>query len=755
RGNVMPIILLIIAICFGISLIGKVFGLVKKFFKVLLAIGGICLYLYFCNITFPITAVVVAIWLLVKLCRKIGQMREKKRQQKILKENRKANKAWIVKNAVQMEDVAVDELLYPAVEKIAGGDKNSSDYKFTMYELPFGRVNSFLNYFGKSIFNEEVYYFSAKPSKDKNEFREYGTLIARTGIYKSVQYLSGEKYICKDFFIPFAGVRKVNPVENRIEALVIDKETYDYKKYVMDSGDFDVSSLAELFRVVIENRINAAIIADKIIDTSYADVTMKKAERNFSNAQAKTGATRTATVSGVASSVHKMEKTTFAEVKNYMNSTQGGGYAAEYVNNTFDRVLGKRVQGEDRDVSGRQAKHGADRTVNGVQIQTKFYRTARESVNAAFENQQAIYLRTDGSGKMMQIEVPSDQYQEALRVMQQKIDSGQVPNVEPGESAKNYVRKSYFTYTQANNVALAGSVEGLAVDISSGLVASRNAGGISAMIVFAQSVWAGDSLRDSAKAGLEAGFRVVTFGTMVNVLSMQLSRDRIINPFKKVYTADHLERANASIDNPIAKLADNMAETISSSDFAHSTVGKTLGLDQLDNKALIGSTASMVMLFGPDIWKTLNGRISSDQLIKNSAVAAGQVVGAGIGLAVIPIVGGFIGGSIGNFVVKNILDNYIEDDAVKMFQILKEEFIDVVSMSHLNKEELDKVVNDTISNPELSKILENMYMSGEYREYARISIINASVVNVLSEREKITTEMIEEGYGEAWLELTA
>ena len=64
-----------------------------------------------------------------------------------------------------------------------------------------------------------------------------------------------------------------------------------------------------------------------------------------------------------------------------------------------------------------------------------------------------IYIRSDGSGKMMQIEVPRDQYKDALIAMQKRIDSGQVPNVSPGESAKNYVRKGFFTYEQSFNIA--------------------------------------------------------------------------------------------------------------------------------------------------------------------------------------------------------------------------------------------------------------------------------------------------------------
>ena len=131
-----------------------------------------------------------------------------------------------------------------------------------------------------------------------------------------------------------------------------------------------------------------------------------------------------------------------------MNGSRGHGYAAEYANNTVDRVLGRDVENAAQrlDEHGRQVKHGADRIVNGKEIQTKYYKTASETIGAVFERKEAIYIRNDGSNKMMQIEVPRDQYQDALKAMQKRIDSGQVPNVEPGETAKDYVRKGFFTY---------------------------------------------------------------------------------------------------------------------------------------------------------------------------------------------------------------------------------------------------------------------------------------------------------------------
>ena len=63
--------------------------------------------------------------------------------------------------------------------------------------------------------------------------------------------------------------------------------------------------------------------------------------------------------------------------------TKGGhGFAAEDANALADKWSGKHVD----QVGVNNAKNGADRIVNGVEIQTKYCSTASTSIDAAFEN---------------------------------------------------------------------------------------------------------------------------------------------------------------------------------------------------------------------------------------------------------------------------------------------------------------------------------------------------------------------------------
>ena len=78
------------------------------------------------------------------------------------------------------------------------------------------------------------------------------------------------------------------------------------------------------------------------------------------------------------------------------------------------------------------SKNDADRIVNGVEIQTKYYASPENSVNATFENGQYRY-----SG--MKLEVPKDQYDKAVQIMRECISNGKVPGVTDPNMAEQIV----------------------------------------------------------------------------------------------------------------------------------------------------------------------------------------------------------------------------------------------------------------------------------------------------------------------------
>ncbi|HFR3248279.1 TPA: hypothetical protein ACHU59_000485 [Streptococcus suis] len=155
---------------------------------------------------------------------------------------------------------------------------------------------------------------------------------------------------------------------------------------------------------------------------------------------------------------------------------------------------------------------------------------------------------------------------------------------------------------------------------------------------------------------------------------------------------------------------------------------------------------------GPDVFDLLQGRISSQQLLKNSLVAGtgllGGVAGGAVAGAFLGPVGSFVGAvaggtlaAVGSMVV---LDNYIEDDRIEMFAILKEEFIDIVMAMALSEEEFKEIQNN-IFDKKLGERLKDMFQkkqSVKNRMFTRESIIEREVERVISKRTVLAEEDI-------------
>lgn len=679
------------------------------------------------------------IYLLASFIYTFSRISKWKKENKSLYEYYENWRKWSLKEATEITEGEIEENLISASIKFAENDKNKN--KFTIDNIPYGRVIAFISYFGKNLDDEEPIYFSPKISSDENELREYGILITSKGVYISSQ---GKD----DVEIPYAGLWRIANDENKTyfdyglsygEPKIIEIEknlcTVNFDCFIQQQELFENISLVFL-QDKVRNDLDEAF-------ESYEDSSVRNTDEAFSTQQKITDISKAAEIGGLGAGLSQNAHIYNDEVKNYMNGARGGGYAAEYGNNAIDRLTGKKVENLAQDLeNGHQKLHGADRNVNGVNIQTKYYKSASESIGAVFEHKQALYLNDDGT--MMQIEVPRDQYNQAVQEMQKRIKTGQVPGETNPDNAKNYVRKGHFTYAQANNIALAGSIEGIAVDISQGIVCSLPGAGITFALSFASAVWHGQDIKEAAKQSTLSGLKVMGKSAAIYTITMQLSRDKIVNIFApKIMVGEpgkQVVKSFGYVNNPIFTGAEKVAGKISSSNLAKSKVGKAV-----NGRQVIGGTVTAVVVYGPDVCKAFQGKISGKQLIKNSTVNTAGLIGAGLGTLIpIPVVGSMIGGAVGSFVAKKIMDNFIEDDAVVMFKIMREEFLDIVMLYSFNKEEFDEIVSATIGNSEMSKVLQAMYQSGTPKEYAD-ALINAEVQVVLSKREKITPDKIEEG----------
>ena len=408
------------------------------------------------------------------------------------------------------------------------------------------------------------------------------------------------------------------------------------------------------------------------------------------------------------------------------NTLRGHCFAAERANHLYDKVHGKdaKIVGDDN------LLNGADRVVDGINIQSKYCKSGSKCIEECFKDGKFRYMNANGSP--MQIEVPSDKYDAAVQAMENKIKNGQMPGVTDPKEAKNIVRKGNFTYEQAKNIAKCGTIDSIKFDAMNGAIIAGTALGISGAITFAVSIWNGDDFDLALKKATYSGLKVGGTAFVTSILASQLSRAG-------------LNSALVGSTEAIVSLMGPKASAVLVNAFRSGT--NIYGAAAMKSAAkllrgnIITSTISVAILSSVDIVNIFRGRISGAQLFKNLANtastvaggAAGWVGGATAGAAigsVIPVVGtaigGFVGGVLGSFAggglagkaSNAVMSEFIEDDANEMVRIIENVFQQIAEDYLLNKEEAEKII-DSLEDKLSGGILKDMYASGDRKQFAR------------------------------------
>lgn len=425
-------------------------------------------------------------------------------------------------------------------------------------------------------------------------------------------------------------------------------------------------------------------------------------------------------------------------VEEKFHASRGHGFAAERANDLYDNMTGKnaRIVGDDN------AKNGADRVVNGVNIQSKYCSSGSKCVRECFDGNRFRYLNPDGTP--MQIEVPADKYDDAVRAMQDKIDKGQVPGV---KDAKEIVRKGNVTYEQAKNIAKAGTVESLTYDAVGGIKIGAYSGGISAAVTFAVASWNGKSFEEALDASVAAGLQMGGAAWASSVLVGQMTKAGV-NSMLVPYT----DFAVDMLGNKAASALANALREEGTKKIAGAAAKNYLS--KLLRGNVVTGIATVAIMSAGDVVDIFRGRISGSQLIKNvvntgAGVAGGAggwmggaAAGAAIGSAV-PIIGTAAGGLIGGLagalfgstaaskVSQVVTDGLIEDDAKEMARILESVFPVVANEYILNKPEV-KQVSDKLSGDDLK----DMYASNSRKTFAR-DLLSKYAAQVAGKRKRI------------------
>lgn len=208
------------------------------------------------------------------------------------------------------------------------------------------------------------------------------------------------------------------------------------------------------------------------------------------------------------------------QFQKYHNARTGHGFAAEDANALNDFLHGRSVE----KIGLSNEKDGADRIVDGVAIQVKYYKSAKASVDAAFGKDGFRYAG-------QKLEVPKDQYDEALKEMSKRIANGEVRDgnnalVTDIDEAKNIVSQGSITYEQAKNIAKAGNIDSIVFDIKNQCISSSCTFGISFVSDYARSKWSGQSHAVALKNAFGNALQSSLASTVSGVISSQLLRTK-------------------------------------------------------------------------------------------------------------------------------------------------------------------------------------------------------------------------------------
>lgn len=427
-----------------------------------------------------------------------------------------------------------------------------------------------------------------------------------------------------------------------------------------------------------------------------------------------------------------------------LRAERGHGIAAEKANHLFDKFSGKDAH----NVGADNAKNGADRLVDGIQIQTKYCATGSRCISDCFDDK-GVFRYVTSDGKPMQIEVPSDKYESAIQAMEERIKKGQVNGVSDPKMAKEIVRKGHFTYEQARNVAKAGTIESLTYDAANGIKLAGTAAGISAAITFALAIWNGEDWETAVKDSAYSGLKVGGIAWLGSIITAQLGRTGIEQSLRT--TTDWLVKQVGY------KTASVIATSLRSGNAIYGQAAMN-HVSKLLRGNIVTAAVTTLVLSSVDIYRIFNGRISGAQLFKNVSVTAssvaggvvgwqaGAVGGAAVGSA-IPVLGTAAGGIIGGIAVgllggwggqaasSAVLNNFIKEDADEMLEILEKVFAEMAQNNLLGKTEVEKVM-DALKKFDLVGKLRDMYASENKKTFAK-NLLEPLIESVTRARTKI------------------
>lgn len=440
----------------------------------------------------------------------------------------------------------------------------------------------------------------------------------------------------------------------------------------------------------------------------------------------------------------------FVEQRAAVNNPAGHGELAEEANSIIDRL-----QGHQAEILGRDnAKNGPDRSVDGVLIQTKYYKTARGSLEACFDSSSHQYRYLAKDGTPMQLEVPKDQYQQVLRGFEKKISQGKVPGVSDPKDAEKIVRKGKLTYDQAVNLTKPGTVESVTYDAATGAVTCSCAFGLSFLATTFMAYRETRDVTGAVQAGIAAGVQVFGLSFAQHMVVSQISRAGLSNALmapSQAVVGGLGFKASATIVNGLRALT---GKTAISGAAASKQLAKML------RGNAVSAAVTLAVFSVPETYKLFQGKASGAQYAQNMACLATSVaggiagataagvaaakVGAAAGTAVSPgvgtivgLAGGMVGGTVGTVAASAVGGILFEGDSASFGRYFNA-MVSCMAVEYLldghEMDELLAVLNGV--KPEEFKALMEETLSSQFQEAKVRAFLVPMFDEIVSRRER-------------------
>ena len=396
--------------------------------------------------------------------------------------------------------------------------------------------------------------------------------------------------------------------------------------------------------------------------------------------------------------------------------------------------------------------NGPDRVVDGVFVQSKYFRRASETVDAAFDSNSGYYRY-----KGQVLEVPKDQWQDCMKLMRKRIEQGKVRGIKNPSDAEKIVRQGSVTYEQAKNIARAGNIDSLLLDVKTQAVTSTSVFAVSFAVTFAHSHWRGESIKDATMAAL--GCAALSGSTMIltGVVSAQLLRTGI-----GAFGATSVRNSVQAISR--APVGREVARRIATGSLGKSITGAAAvnHVSKLLRTNAITAAVAAVVTSTPDFYRAVFKRsISWQQFAKNTAInatgvitgTAGWIGGAAIG-SVFPGVGTVIGGLVGGVLcslgagiggttaAKFLLDKFVKDDLERLITILQKEIERLASEYMLTEGEFKSILTE-INEKVNPKWLRRMFKQKDPSIFLRVEFEHL-FKEIVRKRPKVSLPSVEQ-----------